>query len=49
MKLHSHPASTTSRMVMLFIAEEAPEVMLKTVDIFSGERSFPHWKTATSF
>lgn len=43
MKLHSHPASTTSRMVMLFIAEEAPEVELKTVDIFSGEHLKPEY------
>ena len=44
MKLHSHPASTTSRMVMLFIAEEAPEVMLKTVDIFRGEHLKPEYE-----
>lgn len=48
MKLHSHPASTTSRMVMLFIAEEAPEVELKTVDIFSGEHLKPEYAKVNS-
>lgn len=48
MKLHSHPASTTSRMVTLFIAEEAPEVELKTVDIFSGEHLKPEYAKVNS-
>lgn len=43
MKLYCHPASTTSRMVMLYIAEEAPEVELQTVDIFSGEHLKPEY------
>lgn len=43
MKLYCHPASTTSRIVMLFIAEEAPEVQLQTVDIFSGEHMKPEY------
>ena len=41
MRLYCHPASTTSRTVMMFIAEEAPEVELKTVDIFTGEHVKP--------
>lgn len=43
MKLYSHPASTTSRIVMLYIAEEAPDVELQTVDIFSGEHLKPEY------
>lgn len=43
MKLYCHPASTTSRVVMLFIAEEAPDVELKIVDIFSGEHLKPEY------
>ena len=43
MKLYCHPASTTSRIVMLFIAEEAPEVELQTVDIFTGEHLRPEY------
>ena len=40
MKLYCHPASTTSRIVMLFIAEEAPEVELQVVDLFTGEPEY---------
>jgi glutathione S-transferase len=43
MKLYCHPASTTSRTVLLFIAEEAPEVELQTVDIFTGEHLKPEY------
>jgi glutathione S-transferase len=43
MKLYCHPASTTSRVVMLFIAEEAPDVELQTVDIFTGEHLKPEY------
>jgi len=43
MKLYCHPASTTSRIVMLFIAEEAPEVELQVVDIFAGEHLKPEY------
>lgn len=43
MKLYYHPASTTSRMVWLFIAEEAPEVELQLVDLFSGEHLKPEY------
>lgn len=43
MKLYYHPASTTSRTVTLFIAEEAPEVELQVVDIFAGEHCRPEY------
>lgn len=36
-KIHCHPASTTSRSVMLFAAENNLPYELKTVDIFSGQ------------
>lgn len=38
MQLYYHPASTTSRMVALFAAEEKIPLELKLVDIFSGEQ-----------
>ncbi|HZE60806.1 MAG TPA: glutathione S-transferase family protein [Burkholderiales bacterium] len=37
MQLYYHPASTTSRMVMLFAAEHNIPLDMKVVDIFSGE------------
>ena len=37
MKIHYHPASTTSRPLMLFAAEEGLEAELVVVDIFTGE------------
>ena len=37
MKLYMHPASTTSRAVMLFIADNDLPVELQVVDIFTGE------------
>jgi glutathione S-transferase len=43
MKLYCHPASTTSRIVMLYCAEEAPEVELQVVDIFTGEHLKPDY------
>ena len=43
MKLYCHPASTTSRIVMLFIAEEAPEIELQVVDLFAGEHLKPEY------
>lgn len=41
MKLHHHPASTTSRMVLLFAAETRLAVDLQVVDLFSGEHQQP--------
>src|SRR4051812_45326017 len=37
MQLYHHPASTTSRMVMLFAAENHIPLDMKVVDIFTGE------------
>jgi glutathione S-transferase len=41
MKVYYHPASTTSRIVMLFAAEEAPEIEFQVVDLFTGEHLKP--------
>jgi glutathione S-transferase len=38
MKLYYHPASTTSRPVMLFIAETGAKLDMQLVDLFSGEQ-----------
>ena len=37
MKIHYHPASTTSRTVMLFAAEEGLDAEFQLVDLFTGE------------
>ena len=37
MKIYYHPASTTSRIVMLYAGEEAPEIEFQVVDLFTGE------------
>jgi glutathione S-transferase len=39
MKLYCHPASTTSRPVMLFAAENRIPVDLQVVDLFTGEHT----------
>jgi glutathione S-transferase len=39
MKLYMHPASTTSRAVMLFIADNKIPVDMQVVDIFTGEHT----------
>ena len=36
MKLYAHPASTTSRPIMMFCAEQGIEVENVTIDLFSG-------------
>ena len=41
MKLYCHPASTTSRPVMLFAAENRVPVELQVVDLFTGEHTQP--------
>jgi len=41
MKVYYHPASTTSRIVMLYAAEEAPETEFQVVDLFTGEHLKP--------
>lgn len=42
MKIYYHPASTTSRPLMLFAAESALDVQFQVVDLFTGE----HYKPA---
>lgn len=37
MKLHCHIASTTSRPLLVFLAEQGIPIELKTVDLFTGE------------
>lgn len=37
MKLYAHPASTTSRPVMMFCQEQGVDIDLVVVDLFSGE------------
>ena len=37
MKLYCHPASTTSRPVMLFMLENGIDAQFQTVDLFTGE------------
>ena len=41
MKLYHHPASTTSRAVMLFAAEQRIPMQMQVVDLFSGEHYQP--------
>lgn len=41
MKLYCHPASSTSRPVMLFIAESGMPVEQQVVDLFTGEQYQP--------
>jgi len=44
MKLYYHPASTTSRPLMLFCAESALKVDLQVVDLFTGEHYNPPYE-----
>jgi glutathione S-transferase len=41
MKLYCHPASTTSRPIMLFVAENQIPVDIRIVDLFTGEHCKP--------
>jgi glutathione S-transferase len=41
MKIYYHPASTTSRPVMLFAAENGIDAQLQVVDLFTGEHYKP--------
>lgn len=43
MKLYHHPASTTSRTVMQFAAEEGIELDYQLVDLFTGEHLKPEY------
>jgi glutathione S-transferase len=45
MKLYYHPASTTSRTVMLFAAESGIPLDMKVVDLFTGEHYKPEFET----
>jgi glutathione S-transferase len=44
MKLYCHPASTTSRPVMLFAAENQVPLELQVVDLFTGEHMQPPYE-----
>ncbi len=44
MKIHYHPASTTSRPLMLFCAENGIEVEFQLVDLFTGEHYQPRFE-----
>ncbi|HEY3178569.1 MAG TPA: glutathione S-transferase family protein [Casimicrobiaceae bacterium] len=41
MKIYYHPASTTSRPLMLFVAESGIDAKLQLVDLFTGEHMKP--------
>ncbi len=41
MKLYCHPASTTSRPVMLFVLENGTDAQFQVVDLFTGEHFKP--------
>lgn len=43
MKLYCHPASTTSRMIMQFAAEQGIDLEYKVVDLFTGEHYKPEY------
>ena len=43
MKLYCHPASTTSRIVMMFAAEEGVKLDYETIDLFTGEHLKPEF------
>ena len=43
MKLYYHPASTTSRPIMLFAAEQALDIDFNVVDLFTGEHLQEHY------
>jgi glutathione S-transferase len=45
MKVYYHPASTTSRIVMLYAGEEVPEIEFQVVDLFTGEHMKPPYST----
>jgi len=44
MKLYYHPASTTSRIVTMFAAEEGIDLDLQFVDLMKGEHLSPEYK-----
>lgn len=44
MKLYYHPASTTSRTIMMYAAEEALDIEMCIVDLFSGDHLKPEYQ-----
>jgi len=44
MKLYYHPASTTSRPIVLFAAENGIELDLQVIDVFTGEHYQPAYE-----
>jgi glutathione S-transferase len=44
MKLYYHPASTTSRIVMMFAAEEGIDLDYRIIDLMTGEHLKPEYK-----
>ena len=44
MKLFYHPASTTSRIIMMFAAEEGVALEYQVVDLMKGEHLKPEYK-----
>jgi glutathione S-transferase len=44
MKLYYHPASTTSRIIMMFAAEEGIELDYETVDLMTGAHLKPDYR-----
>ena len=45
MKIYYHPASTTSRPVMLFCAENGVDAQMQVVDLFTGEHMKPPYES----
>ncbi len=45
MKIHYHPASTTSRPLMLFAAESGMKIDFQVVDLFTGEHYKPAYES----
>jgi len=45
MKVYYHPVSTTSRIVMLYAAQEAPDLEFQVVDLLTGEHLKPPYAT----
>lgn len=45
MKLYCNPASTTSRIIMMFAAEEGIELDYQIVDLMTGEHRNPEYKS----
>jgi glutathione S-transferase len=44
MKLYYHPASTTSRIIMMFAAEEGITLDYQIIDLMTGEHLNPEYK-----